>query len=209
MDILIDNYIVLVILIIWLIFNTVIICLLYSLNQKIENVGAQVIDNIKSINRNKSDVNDIRKAFDNQNETLKKIIDEKFSKMLQDTFIKMSLNKDENKNFKESIPNSNITTQNNEETIYVSHQSNKLIKTYSEKYFKIKKDNGKYLLLVSENILSKRPTPEYDQIVEQFYSLGRKRDSTKYRLITPTELEYYNEATGEYKLKSKGKIVYD
>lgn len=213
MEILTNNNFILALLLtvlILLILNVIFIYLLLSLKQKIENIGARVnnITQTFDINRIKPGDNELKRAFELQNETLSKMIDQKLNKIFQEMSLKNTMNRAEVQNLKGSNTDLNKTTQEKEEFVYVSHNNNRLVKTSSEKYFKIKKDKGRYLLLVSENILSKSPTPEYDSIIEQFYKLNRKQNLTRYKLVYPTELKYYNESTGEFEIKSKGVIEY-
>ncbi len=208
MEILTNNSFILVLLstvLILLILNVIFIYLILSLKQKIENIGARInkITQTFDINRSKPGDNELKRAFELQNETLSKMIDQKLHKIFQETSLKNTMSNDEVQSLKGSNTNLNKTTQEKEEIIYISHQNNRLVKTNSEKYFKIKKNKGRYLLLVSDNVLLKSPTPEYDSIIEQFYTLNRKHNSTHYKLVYPTELKYYNESTGEFELKLK------
>ena len=147
----------------------------------------------------------IRKSIDILSEILKKV--EKLSEEF-DSIVKQlgSLNKSRINN------HTNVDSNSVEESeiIYLLYKDNKLIETDEEQYYMLKKTKeGRFFLYISDNILKKTPTPEFDTIIQRFYNVDKLPNPKRYKLVQPTELKYHNEFSGDYEIKQKGTITYD
>lgn len=76
--------------------------------------------------------------------------------------------------------------------------------TISE-YFYIEKRGDGWHLFVEENILNKRPSQEYEQLLSKFYDIIKNSDPQRYELVESALMEW-DEKEGKGYLKTKGKI---
>lgn len=208
---------ILILLLIVLLINVITtIVIYYLLSNEIKNITRT------SANNNQNNSKDISKSnFDEKLllENFQKVLNKNFNEIeekINNKFLsiqeKLSNSVSELSNLiKDNINTSRNLDETNEdyENIFVLLRNDNLVRTSTERYLIIKKEKKRIFLTISENLLECKPTPEYDSIIEKFYNLERKQNSSKYKLKTPTELEYFDEKTGEYKIKNKGLIVYD
>ncbi|MCX7612526.1 MAG: hypothetical protein N2043_13165 [Ignavibacterium sp.] len=203
------NDILFILLIILLTFNVIVILLIIYSKKSLDQIFEFLVKNVKSNSNNEMQqlVNRLNQINQNiqsnieKNEQLKRILiefEQKIFQLLKNDEVSTSTLVSDNKNQQDQI-----------ETINVIYDKQRLQKVNIEKYYKLEKRNGKYYLLISDNILNLNPTPEFDSKIELFYELIRKQNPRRYKLLQPTELSFYDENSGEFEIKVKGKVSYE
>lgn len=211
MEIPTNDYIFIILMIMILLLTIFLSIIIVIINNKIYSIWISLQHRINEEGSSKLNL------YQNENNKIIRDLREKISIILN-KLEKLMENIDNSNKLLEGLNNSKINVPTNfsinsvgeSEIIYLSSKNKKLLKIDEEEFFKLKKTKeGRYFLYISDNILKKKPTPEFDIIIQDFYNLEIYPNSKRYKLIEPTELEFYDESTGEYKIKRKGMITYE